>query len=85
MTTYELDRAIASTPGDDGLRHLVLTADWNTPNGTANGGYVLAVLARATLDEAATTAPSHPDLLTVSVSYFKPPTPGDAAVEVTTL
>lgn len=85
MTTYELDRAIASTLGDDGLRHLTLTADWNTPNGTANGGYVLAVLARATLDAAATSAPAHPDLLTVSVSYFKPPTPGEAAVEVTTL
>ncbi len=85
MTSYELDRAIASTLGDDGLRHLVLTADWNTPNGTANGGYVLAVLARAVLDHAGSAAPSHPDLLTVSVSYFKPPTPGEAAVDVTTL
>jgi acyl-CoA thioesterase len=85
MTSYELDRAIASTLGDDGLRHLALTADWNTPNGTANGGYVLAVLARAVLDHAATAAPAHPDLLTISVSYFKPPTPGEAAVDVTTL
>lgn len=85
MTSYELDRAIASTLGDDGLRHLTLTSDWNTPNGTANGGYVLAVLARAVLDHAATTAPAHPDLLTVSVSYFKPPTPGATAVDVTTL
>jgi acyl-coenzyme A thioesterase PaaI-like protein len=85
MTTYELDRAIASSLHDDGRRHLVLTADWNTPNGTANGGYVLAVLARAVLDHAAEAAPAHPDLLTVSVSYFKPPTPGDAAVEASTL
>lgn len=85
MTTYELDRAIATTVGEDGLRHLTLTADWNTPNGTANGGYVLAVLAGAVLDEARTAAPDHPDLLTVSVSYFKPPTPGEAAVDVTTL
>jgi acyl-CoA thioesterase len=85
MTSFELDRAIASTVGDDGLRHLTLTAEWNTPNGTANGGYVLAVLARAVLDAAATTAPDHPDLLTVSVSYFKPPSPGEASVEVTTL
>ena len=85
MTSYELDRAVASTAGDDGHRHLTLTADWNTPNGTANGGYVLAILARAVLDEARTSAPDHPDLLTVSVSYFKPPTPGPASVEVTTL
>ena len=85
MTSHELDRAVASTVGDDGHRHLTLTADWNTPNGTANGGYVLAILARAVLDEARTSAPDHPDLLTVSVSYFKPPTPGPASVEVTTL
>lgn len=85
MTTYELDRAIASTVGQDGLHHLELTADWNTPNGTANGGYVLAVLLRAVLDHATEAAPAHPDVLTVSVSYFKPPTPGEAAVDVTTL
>lgn len=85
MTSHELDRAVATTVGDDGVRHLTLTADWNTPNGTANGGYVLAVLARAVLDEACTSAPDHPDLLTVSVSYFKPPTPGPAEVQVTTL
>ncbi len=83
--THELDRAIASTPGDDGLRHLVLNADWNTPNGTANGGYVMAVLLRAVLDHARETAPGHPDVLTVSVSYLRPPTPGPAAVDVATL
>lgn len=80
---HEMDRAIASTLGDDGARHLELTADWNTPNGTANGGYVLAVVLRAVLDEAATSAPDHPDPLTVAVNYLKPPTPGPASVSVT--
>lgn len=82
---FELDEAVASTLGDDGLRHLVMTADWNTPNGTANGGYVLAVLARAALDHAADAGIAHPDLLSVSVSYFKPPTPGPSSVSVSTL
>ncbi|MGJ9414084.1 thioesterase family protein [Aeromicrobium sp. CF4.19] len=81
----ELDRAVATTIGTDGLRHLELTADWNTPNGTANGGYVLAVLLRAALDHATTAAPAHPDPLTVSVSYFRPPVPGPASVQIRTL
>ncbi|WP_374999568.1 thioesterase family protein [Aeromicrobium sp. CTD01-1L150] len=82
VSDHELDRAIATTVGADGSRHLTLTADWNTPNGTANGGYVLAILMRAVLDVAVETAPAHPDPLTVSVSYLKPPTPGPAQVTV---
>ncbi len=82
---FELDRAIATTLDEEGLRHLTMTEDWNTPNGTANGGYTLAVLARAALDHAQDAAPAHPDLLSVSVSYFKPPTPGPAQVRARTL
>ncbi|KQY59518.1 hypothetical protein ASD11_08135 [Aeromicrobium sp. Root495] len=85
MTSFELDRAVASTREADGLFHLELTAEWNTPNGTANGGYVLAILLRAVLDHAEVVGIAHPDPLTASVSYFKPPTPGPAAVEVQTL
>ena len=85
MTSFELDRAVASTREADGHFHLDLTAEWNTPNGTANGGYVLAILLRAVLDHADVTGIAHPDPLTASVSYFKPPTPGPAHVEVQTL
>ncbi|WP_232676852.1 thioesterase family protein [Nocardioides sp. R-C-SC26] len=86
MTTevFELDRAIALTD-HDGRRTLTLTADWNTPNGTANGGYVLAVLLRGVLDHAEQAGPMHPDPLTASISYLKPPTPGPAEVAVTTV
>ncbi len=82
---YELDRATETTTDAEGVRHLELTADWNTPNGTANGGYVLAILLRAALEHAADAGLSHPDPLTAAVSYFKPPSPGPAAVHVETL
>lgn len=55
-----------------------VTRDWDTPNGSANGGYVLALLGRAVLLESAA-----PDLLVVAVSYLRPPTPGPSRVVVT--
>ena len=82
---HELDRAVATTLDADGSRRLELTTEWNTPNGTANGGYVLAVLARAVLDHGGEVAPDHPDLLSVSVNYLKPPSPGPAQVLVETV
>ena len=76
--TYELDAATWSTPVSPGVRSVELTAEWNTPAGTANGGYLLAILVRAALEES-----DKPDPLSVAVTYLKPTTPGPAVVTVT--
>lgn len=76
---YDLDRAVRSVRDREG-RTVVLTEDWNTPNGTPNGGYLLAVLLHAMGEEA-----PMPDPLTVAISYFRPPTAGPARIEVTPL
>jgi acyl-CoA thioesterase len=77
MADFELDRAVASQRIGDGEHAVTVTGDWNTPNGTANGGYVLGMMLHAVLEESPL-----PDLLSVSVTYFRPPTPGAAVVRV---
>ena len=42
--TSELDRAVASTRTAEGIHAVTVTDDWNTPNGTPNGGYVLGLV-----------------------------------------
>ena len=76
--TYELDAATWSDPVSPGLRSVELTDEWNTPAGTANGGYLLAILLRAALAES-----DKPDPLSVAVTYLKPTRPGPAVVTVT--
>lgn len=75
--SYLLDDAVAAEPSGDGVYRVTMTGDWDTPNGTANGGYVLAVLQHAAMLESA-----HPDPLVASVTYFRPPTPGPGEVHV---
>lgn len=77
MTPHVLDTAVASQAHGDGVHTVQLTADWNTGNGTPNGGYVLAVLQAAVVQESA-----HPDPLTIAVTYFRPALPGPAEVRV---
>jgi acyl-CoA thioesterase len=77
---FELDRAVASTRSGDGNHLVTMTEDWNTPNGTPNGGYVLAVALHAIAQESPL-----PDPLSVAITFFRPPTAGDARVEVTAL
>ena len=77
---FELDRAVASKRVAEGVHDVVMTEDWNTPNGTPNGGYVLAVVLHAIAQESPL-----PDPLTVSISYFRPPAAGPAQVHVTAL
>lgn len=76
--TYELDAATWSEPVSPGTRTVELTDDWNTPAGTANGGYLLAIVLRAALEES-----DKPDPLSVAVTYLKPTRPGPAVVTVT--
>jgi acyl-CoA thioesterase len=80
QATSELDRAVASTRTAEGIHAVTVTDDWNTPNGTPNGGYVLGVVLHAVAQE----SPLH-DPLTVSITYFRPPTSGDASIDITAL
>ncbi|GAA1731695.1 thioesterase family protein [Aeromicrobium alkaliterrae] len=76
--TFELDAATNSVSTGPGTRSVELTDAWNTPAGTANGGYLLAILLRAALEES-----DKPDPLSVAVTYLKPTTPGPAELTVT--
>ncbi|GAA4808412.1 thioesterase family protein [Nocardioides caeni] len=75
--TFLLDSAVASERRGDGRFDVQLTADWNTANGTPNGGYILALLQDAVMAES-----KHPDALTIAVTYFRPALPGAATVTV---
>ncbi|NHA00183.1 hypothetical protein G5V59_08650 [Nocardioides sp. W3-2-3] len=74
---YLLDEAVASERTGDGVHLVRLTADWNTANRTPNGGYVLALLQHAVLQESA-----HPDALSISITYFRPGLPGPGEIRV---
>jgi acyl-CoA thioesterase len=71
---------LASTRTAEGVHAVTVTEDWNTPNGTPNGGYVLALVLHAVAQE----SPLH-DPLTASITYFRPPAAGAAVIDVTTL
>ncbi|MBM9460669.1 thioesterase family protein [Nocardioides sp. zg-536] len=75
--SYLLDDAVASVPLGQGRHRVRITDDWNTANGTPNGGYVLALL-----QHAATAESVHPDPLSIAVTYFRPALPGDAEISV---
>ena len=75
--SHLLDDAVASEPLGDGRHRVQVTGDWDTANGTPNGGYVLALLQHAVLQDSA-----HPDPLSVSVTYFRPALPGPADIRV---
>jgi acyl-CoA thioesterase len=77
---FELDRAVASTRTAEGIHAVTVTDEWNTPNGTPNGGYVLALVLQAVAQESPL-----PDPLSASITYFRPPATGDAVVDVTAL
>ena len=56
-----------------------LDPDW-TVAGRPNGGYLLAVLARAAATVVVAGGGDHPDPLAVSGTYLQPPSPGPAVV-----
>lgn len=74
---YLLDDAVASDRTGDGVHRVQVTTEWNTANQTPNGGYVLALLLNAALQESA-----HPDPLVASITYFRPASAGEAEVRV---
>lgn len=75
--SFLLDDAVATEPLGDGRHRIRITADWNTANKTPNGGYILALLQHATMLEA-----THPDPLTIAITYFRPAQEGVGEVRV---
>jgi hypothetical protein len=76
--TYEFDRDTAVTPLGDGRYAAELSRGW-VVGGGVNGGYLLAVMARALRAELAGTG--HEDPFSVSAHYVTASTPGPAYVE----
>ncbi len=80
-TTSEFDRdtAVTPRPGEPGSFDAALSAGW-TIIAAVNGGYLLAVLARALR-----AALPHPDPLTVTAHYLTASQPGPAVVRTQTV
>jgi hypothetical protein len=74
-----IDATQVQADGDGGFA-AELDPLW-TVGGKPNGGYLLAILARAAIE----TAGAHPDPLSSSAVYLSPPDPGPAAVTVEVL
>lgn len=75
--SHFFDDAIISTPLGDGVHQVTVTTDWHTANQTPNGGYVLALVLRAVMQEA-----SEPDPLSIAMTFFRPATAGEAEIRV---
>ncbi|MHA3701239.1 acyl-CoA thioesterase [Jatrophihabitans sp. YIM 134969] len=71
--------ATALTPTGEDRWTGEVSAEW-TIAGKPNGGYLLAMLARAV-----TTSDTHPHVLAASAHYLRSPDPGPVVVEVETL
>ncbi|BAD57804.1 hypothetical protein NFA_29570 [Nocardia farcinica IFM 10152] len=78
-TAHAFDVDTASTPVGEHVYALELTDRWNTPAGTANGGYLFAVCLQALAREV-----PQPDLLSASGHFLRPGTPGPARVSTET-
>ena len=49
--TNEFSHDTASVSVESGLRRATITDAWNTPMGAPNGGYALALMLRAAMEE----------------------------------
>ena len=80
----QLDVATAVKPTGDGRYEVALDPAWRI--GTKpNGGYLLAVLARAAAEAAGAAGADHPHPAAVSAHYLAAPGPGPAEVTVEVL
>lgn len=75
--SHFFDDAIATTPLGEGVHQVTVTTDWHTANGTPNGGFVLAFVLNAVMQEA-----TEPDPLSIAITYFRPAQAGTAEVRV---
>ena len=76
--TSVFDRTTAVTDAGDGLLTAELDGGWEVGGGVLNGGYLLAVAARA-----AVLRSPHPHVLALSASYLRAATAGPARLQVT--
>ena len=83
---YAFDRATEVRPRAEGFVHdAEVDGDW-TIAGRPNGGYLLALLARAAVSSAAEVEGlAHPHALTASAHYLSAPAPGPAEVRAEVL
>ena len=73
---FLLDDAVASVRAD-GRHQVQMTTDWNTANNTPNGGYILALLLNVVRQES-----THPDPLSMAITFFRPSIAGPAEIVV---
>lgn len=78
MPTFRDDTAVE--PQGGGRYAATVTGRWTVLGGVPNGGYLMAIAARAMAGEAA-----HPDPVTVTAHFLRPMAVGPVTVEVTTL
>ena len=83
MPGFDEATAVHPRPGGADL-DTTLDPDW-TVAGRPNGGYLLAVLARAAATVVVAGGGDHPDPLAVSGTYLQPPSPGPAVVRTDVL
>lgn len=79
------EAATAVTARGDGTTYDALIDPLYTVAGNPNGGYLLAMLARAAADAVAARGTDHPHPLAVSAHYLKAPAPGPAEVQLEVL
>lgn len=75
--TLLLDRAMTGDRDQLGRRRFTVIDEFQTPNETPNGGYLLMLVLRAIAEKAA-----HPDPLSVAITYMRPVVTGGVEVEV---
>lgn len=74
QSEFDRDTAVTPRPGEPGTYDAELSAGW-TIISAVNGGYLLAMIARALRD-----ALPHPDPLTITAHYLTPSQPGPAVI-----
>lgn len=77
---HAFDAATELTPDDGGGYRTTLDAEWGVGEGLLNGGYLMALAARA-----AVAAGTHADPLAVSATFLKPLPAGPATVRTEAL
>lgn len=83
--TYEFDAATAVRPRPDGTSFDIDIDAGFTVGPKPNGGYLLAIAARAAGEALAAAGASHPDPLGATAHYLRAPDPGPAEVTTTVL